>query len=220
LQEAAQRTEDHSSTEGWLSDNRALEDEITTLQAHINAAQARLLELLARVTSEETWGDHAGCLSASHWLQWRCGLTPSAARELVRLAAALKDLPEIKTAFSKGELTYAQVKALCSVATPETEAELLDLARHCTGGQLGRFLSGYRQALECEQIEAANESHRNRYLYRGFASDGSYRLSGRARGDGVARWRPGGLGTQDAPSVAPDPPGPGGSGPPLPLPGL
>ncbi|MGH2820783.1 MAG: DUF222 domain-containing protein, partial [Actinomycetota bacterium] len=159
--------------------NRPLEDALTRLQADLSAAHARLLELVAEVARDETWAEHDGCASAAHWLQWRCGLTPHASREAVRVACALQELPHIKEAFSGGELNYSQVQALTRVATQETEDELLYVARNCTGGQLARFLSAYRQALEAHETEVANEAHDRRYLCRGFGADGSYGISGR-----------------------------------------
>jgi len=48
-----------------------------------------------------------------------------AARERVRVARALPSLARISDAFARGELSYAKVRALTRVATPETEERLL-----------------------------------------------------------------------------------------------
>jgi hypothetical protein len=45
-----------------------------------------------------------------------------------------------------GKLSYAKVRALTRVATPETEAKLLDAAMYSTGAQLERLCRGYRIA--------------------------------------------------------------------------
>ena len=47
-----------------------------------------------------------------------------AARERVRVAHALGTLPRLAEALARGELSYAKVRALTRVATPETEARL------------------------------------------------------------------------------------------------
>jgi hypothetical protein len=54
------------------------------------------------------------------------------ARELESLAAAsaaLKRLPDVRDAFERGELSWSQLRLLIGVATPDTQATWLDLAR-------------------------------------------------------------------------------------------
>jgi hypothetical protein len=50
-----------------------------------------------------------------------------------------------------GKLSYAKVRALTRVATPENEARLLDMALFATGAQLERICRGYRTALAADQ---------------------------------------------------------------------
>ena len=45
-----------------------------------------------------------------------------------------------------GKLSYAKVRALTRVATPEAEAKLLEVAMYSTGAQLERLCRGYRIA--------------------------------------------------------------------------
>ncbi len=120
--------------------------EITTLYAHINAATARLLDLIAEFDAVAGYADD-GALSTAHWLGWACGIGPTAAREKVRVARALQELPEIRAAFQAGTVSYSKVRALTRVATPACEATLLDMARHATAGQTERIMRNYRQAL-------------------------------------------------------------------------
>src|SRR3954453_15232819 len=117
-----------------------LEDEIATLAAHIYAGTCRWLELVAEIDRR---GGFAGC-STAEWLAWRCALTPRAAREHVRVARCLGELPLIHDAFARGELSYAKVRALTRVAEPGNEEELLELARHMTASQLERAVRAYR----------------------------------------------------------------------------
>jgi hypothetical protein len=54
------------------------------------------------------------------------------ARELESLAAAtaaLERLPDVRDAFERGELSWSQLRLLIGVATPDTQATWLDLAR-------------------------------------------------------------------------------------------
>jgi hypothetical protein len=52
----------------------------------------------------------------------------NAAREKVRVAHALKTLPEVTAAFAKGTLSYSKVRAMTRVAAAHNEEELLSFA--------------------------------------------------------------------------------------------
>src|SRR5215468_3350243 len=100
-----------------------LGDEIALLSAHLDAATARLLTLIREFDARGGWGN--GFQSCAHWLSWRIGLDLGAARERVRVARALGALPLLRQALARGELSYAKVRALTRVATPETEERLV-----------------------------------------------------------------------------------------------
>src|SRR5512147_272635 len=125
--------------------NQQLEDELATLAAHIQAATARLLALVAEVDRRESWGA-SGALSCAHWLAFRTGLDIGAAREHVRVARALTELPQISAAFGRGELSYSKVRAVTRIARPETEAELLVMAKDGTTEHVERLVRAYRRA--------------------------------------------------------------------------
>ena len=96
-----------------------LGDEIAELSAHLEAATARLLDLIREFDARGGW--NRGFRSCAHWLSWRVGLDLGAAREKVRVARALKSLPLLAEALAKGELSYAKVRALTRIATAETK---------------------------------------------------------------------------------------------------
>src|SRR2546429_7586409 len=104
-----------------------LGDEIAELSAHLDAATARLLDLIRDFDAREGWGN--GFRSCAAWLTWRIGLDPRAARERVRVARALGTPPRLAQALARGELSYSKVRALTRVATPHTEARLLAAGR-------------------------------------------------------------------------------------------
>ena len=104
-----------------------LGDEIAELSAHLDAATARLLELIRAFDARGGW--NTGFRSCAAWLSWRVGLDLGAARERVRVARALGTLPLLAQALARGELSYAKVRALTRVATPETEVRLLGVGR-------------------------------------------------------------------------------------------
>ena len=154
-----------------------LERRIGELAAHIHAATARWLSLVAEFDRREGWAD-SGCKSCAHWLSWQCGLAPSAGREHVRVARRLAELPLIQAAFERGELSYSQVRALSRVATPDIEAALLELAEHATAAQLEHTLRAYRGVLRRE-LTRADAEHGDRYVACEYDADGALLLRAR-----------------------------------------
>ena len=117
-----------TATPESIAELERLGDEIAELAAHINAASARLLDLVREFDARGGWSN--GFRSCAHWLSWRVGMNLHAARERVRVARALADLPLLAGALARAELSYAKVRALTRVATRETEERLL--AARCT----------------------------------------------------------------------------------------
>ena len=74
-------------------------DEIAELSAHLDAATARLLDLIREFDARGGWNT-GGCLSCAHWLCYRVGLEMRAARERVRVARALGKLPRLAGALA------------------------------------------------------------------------------------------------------------------------
>jgi Domain of unknown function (DUF222) len=134
-----------------------IEREIESLAAQINAGSARWLELVAEFDRREGWGG-TGCRSSAEWVAWRCALTSRSAREHVRVARALPELPEIRERFAAGELSYSKVRALTRVADSDSEAELCELARYATAAQLERMVRAARRCTTAQADEAQRES--------------------------------------------------------------
>jgi hypothetical protein len=151
-----------------------LEHEITELAAHLNAGTCRWLELVAEFDSRGVWADY-GCRSAAEWVAWQCALNTRSAREHVRVARRLTELPRIHERFASGELSYSKVRALTRVAEPETEEDLLELARNATASQLERIVRGLRHVSTAE----AEDQQANRYLATWWEEDGSLSIHGR-----------------------------------------
>ena len=158
-----------------------LEREICELAPHIAAATCRWLELLAEFDDRRGWAEW-GIRSCAHWLSWRCSVGLRAARDHVRVAHRLQELPLIREAFSRGELSYCKVRALTRVATPATEAGLVEIARHATGAQLEKLIRGYAGALSAT-LGAAQRAIDERYLRWNWEDDGSLRLEARLPAD-------------------------------------
>jgi Domain of unknown function (DUF222)/HNH endonuclease len=149
-----------------------IEREIEELAAHINAGSARWLELVAEFDRRTGWAN-TGCRSTSEWVAWRCALNPRSAREHVRVARRLPELPLIRECFATGELSYSKVRALTRVADGESEEELLRLARHATAAQLERMVRAARHVTAAE----ANDLHETSFLRWSWDhDDGSLRI--------------------------------------------
>ncbi len=154
-----------------------LGDEIAELSAHLDAATARLLDLIREFDTRGGWGN--GFRSCAAWLNWRVGLDLGAARERVRVARALGTLPLLAQALARGELSYAKVRALTRVATPETEERLLAVGRAGTADHVERIVRGWRRV--DRKAEAAEDTRwyvrRALHVYQG--EDGMVVLRGR-----------------------------------------
>ena len=154
-----------------------LGDEIAELSAHLDAATARLLDLIREFDAREGWNN--GFRSCAAWLSWRVGLDLGAARERVRVAHALETLPRLAQALARGELSYAKVRALTRVATPDTEERLLGVGRAGTAEHVERIVRGWRRA--DRKVESCEERrcHTSRALHVYQDEDGMVVLRGR-----------------------------------------
>jgi 5-methylcytosine-specific restriction endonuclease McrA len=154
-----------------------LGDEIAELSAHLDAATARLLDLIREFDTREGW--NTGFTSCGAWLSWRVGLAPGAAREHVRVARALGTLPLLAQALARGELSYSKVRELTRVATPETEERLLAVGRAGTTEHVQRIVRGWRRVDRQAEARDAARQHASRTLYVYPDADGTVLVRGR-----------------------------------------
>jgi hypothetical protein len=152
-------------------------DEIAELSAHLDAASARLLELIRQFDAQGGWNN--GFRSCAEWLSWRTGLDLGAARQKVRVARALATLPRMARALARGELSYAKVRALTRVATPETEERLLKIGRTGTAEHVERIVRGWRWMDRKAEAQDTAARHRHRALHVYRADDGTVIVRGR-----------------------------------------
>ena len=154
-----------------------LGDEIAELSAHLDAATARLLDLIRAFDARGGW--NTGFRSCAAWLSWRVGLDLGAARERVRVARALGTLPRLAQALARGELSYAKVRALTRVATPETEARLLAVGRAGTAAHVERIVRGWRALDRRAEARESKLRHASRALHVIQDEDGMVVVRGR-----------------------------------------
>src|SRR5947209_7995621 len=154
-----------------------LGDKIAELSAHLDAASARLLDLIREFDARGGWDN--GFSSCAAWLTWRVGLDRGAAREHVRVARALGTLPLLAQALARGELSYSKVRALTRVATPETEERLLAVGRAGTAEHVERIVRGWRRVDRIAEARESARRHRSRALHVYQDEDGMVVIRGR-----------------------------------------
>src|SRR5437660_3068364 len=165
---------------GLVMEARSLDrlgDEIAELSAHLDAATARLLDLIREFDDRAGW--NTGFRSCAAWLSWRVGLDIGAARERVRVAHALERLPRLAHALAHGELSYAKVRALTRVATSETEERLLAVGRAGTADHVERIVRGWRWMDRKSEAQDNARRHARRELQVYQSGDGMVVIRGR-----------------------------------------
>lgn len=161
------------------STRRTIDDlaaEICTLAGHINAANHRWLMLIAEFDRRDGWADNA-TQSCAHWLNWKCGIAMGAAREKVRVARALEDLPKISAAMECGKLSYSKAREITRVASAETEDYLLMIAEHGTAQHVEKLVRAYRRCQDAEELSREARQQQNRCVSYRYDEDGSLILN-------------------------------------------
>lgn len=160
--------------------------DICTLAGRINAANHRWLLLIAEFDRREGWSD-SSTQSCAHWLNWKCGIAMGAAREKVRVAHALENLPKISAAMQSGGLSYSKVREITRVATAETEDYLLMIAEHGTAQHVEKVVRAYRRCQEAEELSREQRQQQNRRVTFRYDDDGSLVLDCRLPAEMGAR---------------------------------
>ena len=147
------------ATASLTSSTEELGEAIAALAVRLHAGTYELLVLLREFDDRITWNN--GFASCAHWLHWRTGIALGAAREKVRVAHALATLPLVSATMQRGAISYAKVRAITRVATPDNEGSLLDFAQAGTAAQVERFVGAWRRV---DRVAAAEAE--TRYLGR------------------------------------------------------
>ena len=169
--------EEHRATVVHRRDEaESLGNDIAELAARIQAATYELLVMIRAFDQREGW---SGFKSCAHWLNWRIGLALGAAREKVRVARALEDLPLLSDAMRRGQLSYSKVRALTRVATPANERRLLGFAECAPASYVERLARAWSRV--DRQAEATDERrrHERRNLSTWVDDDGMVVIRGR-----------------------------------------
>ena len=155
-----------------------LGDQITELCGNLYAATYRLLVLIHEFDEQGYW-QLPGLCSCAHWLNFKCGIGMNAAREKVRVAHALAELPKISKAFERGELSYSKARAMTRIADKDNEDYLLMIARHGTAWHVEKLVAKYSRAKRLQETDSANKQHASRELGYFYDDDGALVINAR-----------------------------------------
>ncbi len=126
--------------------------------AHV-AVMHEFLEVIRAINRSGQW-IHDGSPHFAQWLVARYSVELSTAREWVRMAESLADLPAIDAAVAEGRLSLDQVAPLTRLATPETDEDLASRAQGWTAQQTRALAARAR----VPKVHDANDAHDKRRL--------------------------------------------------------
>ncbi len=148
------------------ADQRSIDDldsAIRTLARQMNIETYRMLMLVREFDDRFGW-QKWGLRDCAKWLAWRCELSLSAAREKVRTAHALREMPAISAAFEDGRLSYSKVRALTRVVEYHDEQSLLKYALRVSAEQVEERCREIRNASPDKSVGIAWRAWEHRSL--------------------------------------------------------
>ena len=148
-----------------------LEEEIISLAKHMNQDEYRFLVMVREFDIRQGWRAYQ-FNNCAEWLNMKCGISPGTAREKVRVALALLDLPQCSEGFARGELSYSKVRAMTRAANVFNEATLVDYALKATAHQVEEHCRRLRNADRRQSTPDARRAWQARSLKRTCHPDG------------------------------------------------
>ena len=136
------------------ADVDTLGEQIAEMSAHIDAAMHRLLTAIREFDVAAGWHVQ-GALSCAHWLAWRVGWDLRTARERLRVARKLAELPLVDEQLRIGAMSYSQARAISRVATADKEALWIEYAKRMPASQLDTLCRSYQNVQAYDQARAA-----------------------------------------------------------------
>jgi hypothetical protein len=120
-----------------------------------------IVQLQGEVNRREFFRED-GAPTSRDWQVGRFGVSMSTARTFDQVGDRAIDLPVLTRALSTGEIGLDKMKLAVAVATPETDRELADTARHCTVHEFAQQLRARRRPTAADD-QAAYEARSLRF---------------------------------------------------------
>ena len=153
-----------------------LEGELVSSSQRINASEYEFLVLVREYEIRQGWRAW-GFNNCAEWLNMRCGISLGTAREKVRVAMHLLDLPLCSKAFAGGKLSYSKARAMTRIVNPRNEVALVDYALSATASQVEDHCRQMRNVQRHKSTRDTNRVHKGRYLSRTLHGDGSMSIT-------------------------------------------
>ncbi|MGH2725135.1 MAG: DUF222 domain-containing protein [Actinomycetota bacterium] len=134
-------------------------DRLDEAMAQMTAASADILEAVWDCEDRGLWR-RDGATSMSAWLAARYGLARATAREWVRMARALRELPRLFGAYRSGRISWDQLRPLSRFVTRDTETYWARKGAHLRPVTLWREAERHRRVGTKDEREA----RRRRFL--------------------------------------------------------
>ncbi|MGH2710112.1 MAG: DUF222 domain-containing protein [Actinomycetota bacterium] len=136
---------------------RAPFEELSTLERHRRALDARMLECLGEL--DESWPQDPAVPDLASELAFRLGINATSAWDRLRIAKALRVLPHIARAHGEGRLSWDQLRWVSRFATSETDMEWSERAPGMRPDALR--LESYRQKVVRSRDSEADHALRS-----------------------------------------------------------
>ena len=121
-----------------------IDGELRAIAQQRQQLHAREAVLLVRAEELELWRMF-GCATFFEYLERFCDLHPRTAREYIRVARALTQLPVMRTALASQRIVYSTARELTRIATPDTEAAWLEYVAGMTPREIEEEVAGHEK---------------------------------------------------------------------------
>ncbi len=132
----------HVGTDGgapsWREIDRRLR-RVATTRAGLDAEELKWLARAERAQIHR----HFGYATILEYVERVLGYGPRVARERLRLARALENLPKLRAELEAARLAYSAVRELSRVVTPATEGTWIDDVRGCSLREIEQRVTGH-----------------------------------------------------------------------------
>src|SRR5262245_16610157 len=158
-----------------------VEEAFHELERASRILQSHLLRCLSSIDRRATYASH-GFVSTTSWLHGRHGMAGGSAREQVRVARSLPEMPVTAEAFQAAEVPPDAVRVLASASEADRDAfrrdedVLLEAAVRHPLPELLTIVAFWRQSVEGEDL--ADRMWQQRRLFVSRLLDGMVRVDG------------------------------------------
>ncbi|MFT3697454.1 MAG: HNH endonuclease [Kofleriaceae bacterium] len=132
------------SSKDLYSTWQQVDQQLRLLARDRGAIDAREAPLLRTVVRMDVW-KHVAKVSLYAYLEDVLGYGPKVARDRVRVAFALEQLPALAAALESGEHSYTAVRELTRIVTPKTEPAWIEAVRGCNSARVQEMVSMHRR---------------------------------------------------------------------------